>query len=148
MDMHHRLSIWNNVLQIVAGLRSSGPGPQKASTMSDIHTPVEISRFSQVVDFLMSDVPVQDNWQLEVWGYDCQGDTGSLIDEYLYLTHHDNRVVLCVGTYAKQDFVEWRVDDIRLRKMAEARKEVEKKDAIAEARRVLRMYGAGLEDDE
>jgi len=116
--------------------------------MSDIHTPVEISRFSQVVDFLMSDVPVQDNWQLEVWGYDCQGDTGSLIDEYLYLTHHDNRVVLCVGTYAKQDFVEWRVDDIRLRKMAEARKEVEKKDAIAEARRVLRMYGAGLEDDE
>lgn len=114
----------------------------------DIHTPVEISRLSHIVDFLMSDVPVQDNWQLEVWGYDCQGDCRSLIDEDLFLTHYNDRVVLCVGEYAERNFVEWRVDNIRLRKMAEARKEVEKKDAIAEARRVLRMYGAGLEDDE
>jgi hypothetical protein len=115
---------------------------------NEIHTPVEISRISHIVDFLMSNLPVQDNWQLEVWGCNCQGDPMSLIDLDLYLTHHNNRVVLCVGTYVKDSFADWRRDDIRERKAQEAFELGQRNDAIREARRVLRMYGAGLEDDE
>lgn len=108
----------------------------------DIHTPVEISRLSHIVDFLMSDVPVQDNWQLEIWGYDCQGDCGSLVDEDLFLTHYNDRVVLCVGAYARNNFNEHRIEDIRIRKDEEAFKTRKREEAIAEARRILRMYGA------
>ena len=109
---------------------------------NDIHTPVEVTSIDDMVKTLMLDAfaPAL-NTQLEIWGYDYQGEFGSLNDEDLFLTYHNNRIVLCVGEFARNDFVEFRLTDIRILANKKA-------EAIKEARRVLRMYGAGLEDDE